>query len=210
MLRNQRGDRGMRPAQTGEVEDDQLRVLDLGGGDGDRLGCGDRMRRLDHEGRYLGARMRGGGRNMQGRFPGRPDWNYDLVLHLLDPEGGRHLDRICVRVRGGSCSTQEEGDVGGATTQFGCCGVRGDGKDSRLGDVLSDDGVAQYGVRVVQHGLGNCARRNEFGKVLRQSRGVFVGHGLAGEWDLVGGADHKRSDVHRCEFGWTCEAGGGR
>ena len=78
------------------------------------------MRRIDHEGRHESARMRAGGRNFQGRFPGLEDRNYDVVLHLLDPECGRHLNRTCVRPRVRSCGgALEKGDVGGSTTQFG-------------------------------------------------------------------------------------------
>lgn len=155
--------------------------------------------------------MRGGGRNFQRRLSRLEDWNVDLVLHLLDPERGRHLDRICVRRWGVSCGgALEKGDVGGPTTQFGACGCCGDGEEGRLGDGLSVVGVAQHGVRVGQSGLGNRARRNEFGEVLRQSWGVRGGSSLAGERDLfAGGADHERSDVHRRD-GWrACDAGGG-
>ena len=156
--------------------------------------------------------MRGWGRNFQWRLPRLEDRNFDFMLHLLDPERGRHLDRICVRRWGRSCGgALEEGDVGGSTTQFGACGCRGDGEKGRLGDGLSVVGVAQHGVRVGQCGLGNRARRNEFGKVLRQSWCVRGGRGLAEERDLVaGGADHERSDVHRRD-GWRpYDAGGGR
>ena len=167
------------------------------------------MRRNNDEGRHLSAWMRGRGRDFQGNS-GLVFRNDDLVLHLFNPECGRHLGRICVRVR---CLgiTLEEGDVGGSATHFGGCGARGDGEKGRLGDVLSVVGVTQHSIRIVQYVLGNRARRNEFAKVLRQSWRVHHGRGLAGKPNLgTGVADHKRSDGYRWDFWRACDAGGGR
>ena len=200
----------MRPGQTGEVEKDHLGILDLDRGDGDCLGRRDLMRRDDHEGRHGSAWMRGRGGDPQGRVPGLVLRYDDLVLYLLDPERGRHLGRVCVRFRGLGVAL-EEGNVGGSAAHFGGGRARGDGEKGRLGDGLSVVGGAQHGVRIVQDGLSDRARRNEFAEVLWQSWRVRRGRFLAGERDLAAGAaDQKRSDV-RFRNGWrACDAGGGR
>ena len=78
----------MRPRQAGEVEQDRLRILDLGGGDGDGRGRGDGMGRIDEEGGHQGAGMRGRGGDREGGFPDLVDGDDELGLDLLDPEGG--------------------------------------------------------------------------------------------------------------------------
>lgn len=86
----------MRPSQTGEVEKHGLRILDLGAADRNRRRRGHIMGRIDHKGWNLSARMRAAGLNLQGRLPGLEDRNVDGVLHLFDPECGRHLNGACV------------------------------------------------------------------------------------------------------------------
>ncbi len=200
----------MRPGQTGEVEKDRLRILDLSRRDGDGFGRFDLVRRVDLEGRHLGAWMRGRGRDFQGGSPGLEDRHDDLVLHLIDPKGGGHLGRVCVGVRARGAALKE-GDVGGSAAQLGGSGARGDGEDGRLCDGLSVVGPAQHVVGIVQHGLGNGARRDKFAEVLRQSCRVRGGRGLAGEANLVAGAaDDEWGHVYRWDDRRACEAGGGR
>ena len=138
----------MRPGQTRKVEEDGLGILDLGRGDGEGLGRGDRVRRNDHEGRYRSAWMRGRGRDLQGQVLGFVLRNDNLVLHFLNPERGRHLDCVCVGV-GGLGNALEKGDIGGPAADFGGGRARGDGEEGRLGDGLSVVGGAQDGVWIV-------------------------------------------------------------
>ena len=199
----------MWPGQTRKVEEDRLGVLDLGRGDGEGLGRCDRVRRNDYEDRYRSAWMRGRGGDLQGEILGFVLRNDNLVLHLFDPECGRHLH--CVRVGvGGLGDALEEGDIGGPAAYFGGLRTRGDGEEGRLGNRLAVVGGTQHGVWIVKHGLGDRAGRDELAEVLRQSRRVGPGRGLADERDLVASADYKRRDVH-FRNGWrACDAGGGR
>lgn len=200
----------MRPGQPGEVEEDHLRILDLGRGDGDGRGRGDGARRVDEEGRHHGARVGERGGDLEGRVPDFVHGDDELVLDLLDPEGGRHLGGAGVGV-GGLLVALEEGDVGGSAADFGGDGGRGDGEEGGFGDGLALEGVAQDGVGVRQHGLGDCARLDEFAEILRQSWCVGSRGGLADERNLAAGiVDDERSDVHRWDGGRTFDAGGGR
>lgn len=92
----------------------------------------------------------------------------ELALDLLDPERGRHLGGAGVGV-GGLLVALEEGDVGGSAADFGGGGCRGDREEGGIGNGLTLEGVTQDGVGIRQHGLGDCARRDEFAEVLRQS-----------------------------------------
>lgn len=187
----------MWPSQTSKVEEDGLRVLNLGGRDSDCLWRGHLMRWIDHENRYLSAWMGGLGCNHHRRLTWLEYWNVDLLFHLLDPERGCHLDRIRVWCWCRTLGALEEGDVGSSTTQPRRSRRRGDCKDSGLGNVLSDIGIAQYGVGIVQYILSNRASSNEGAQVLRQSRGVRLGSVRADKMNLaIWHANRKGPDVN--------------
>lgn len=217
ILRNQRRDRDMRPAQRGEVQKYGLGVLDLGGRDGDGLGRGDGRGRIDDEGRGLEAgrsALDGAGcGNLQRPLPEGVHWNGDLMRHFGDPECGAHRDRVGVGSgRRSGRGAHEEVDVGGPATGLGRGWSGGDFDGGRLVDGLSHIGVAQDGVGVVQDGLGDRSRLDEVGEVLRQSQGILLVGGLVREGDEVGwvAADEERSDVHLGDIGCPRGGAGGR
>lgn len=151
-----------------------------------------------------------GGGNLQGALPEGVHRNGELMRHLGDPEGGRHRHRVCVGpVRRGP---HEEVDVGGPPTGLGRGWHGGDFDGGRLVDGLAHVGVAQDGVRVVQDGLGDGARLDEVGEVLRQPQGVLQVGGLVWERDEVGGVgvDEEWGDVHLGDFGCPRFGAGGR
>ena len=108
------------------------------------------------------------GGDVEGRIPDLVHGDDELALHLLDPERGGHLGGAGVGV-GGLLVALEEGDVGGSAADFGGGGGGGDGEEGGVGDGLALEGVAQDSVGIRQHGLGDCARGDEFAEVLRQS-----------------------------------------
>jgi len=90
--------------------------------------------------------------------------NHKTILHSLDPERCGHLRRIRVRPSRG---TMQESNIGRPTSQLRAYGFGGHGEDKSLGDRLSYIVVAQNGVRVREHGLGDCALGDELAQVLR-------------------------------------------
>lgn len=189
--------------------------MNLDRGDRDRLGRRDRRGRIDDERWRLepgGSALDGAGRgDFQRPLPERVHRNGDLMRHFGDPEGGIHLGGMCVGpLRRSGLGAHEKVDVGRSTAQLGVGGRRGDFDGGRLVDGLAHVGVAQDGVRIVQDGLGDGARLDEGGEVLRQSQGVrqvgfLVGEREGGRWVA---ADRERSDVHFRDV-WRTRGGGG-
>ena len=105
----------------------------------------------------------------------------------FDPENRNHLHGLGVR-----CSrcglAQQEGDVVGSAAEESLRRRRGRGNDDGdcVGDLLFADVIAQQFVGIVQQGLRDGAGGDKAAEILRDSRCVRVGGGLAGERDLLG------------------------
>ena len=207
----------MWPAQRGEIQNHRLGILDLGRGDGDGLGRGDGGGRVDDERGGLeagGFALDGAGRgDFQRPLAQGVHRDGDLVRHFGDPEGGLHRHRVRVgpRRRAGR-GPHEKVDVGRSAPRRGRRRRRGDFDGGRLVDGLAHVGVAQDGVGIVQDGLGDGARLDEVGEVLRQSQGVVQGGGLVRERDEVWrvAADEERRDVLFGDVGRPRSGAGGR
>ena len=148
----------MGPGQTGEVEEDRLRILDLGRSHGDGRGRGDGMRRSHREGLHRGARIRRRRRKYQRRGSDAPDGDDKLVLHRVEPERCCHLDRVGV---GPDAVADEEGYVGGSAAGYGVGRGRGDGEDGCAGDGFAEIVIEQYGIWIVQYSLVDGSRGDE-------------------------------------------------
>lgn len=117
--RNQRSHRDMWPAERREVQQHQLRVLDLRLGDLDCLRCLYRDRGIDQKRRDGLARED----LIRGDEHGRVTWiewrNGDSRFHLLNPEGRFHLNGICIRCGDGGISQQKRNVVGASAKWAG-------------------------------------------------------------------------------------------
>ena len=122
-------------------------ILDLGGGDRDGLRRRDRGGRIDDEGRRLEPRrstLYGAGSGNLHRSLAERVYRYgELVRDFGDPERGVHLGGLGVWPRGGSGrGALEKVNVGGAATELGGFGARGDLDGGVFCDGLAGVGVA--------------------------------------------------------------------
>ena len=175
----------MRPGRRTKDEIHRLPILDLDRLDLDSRGRGDRLGRGDCERRHRRSGMRGGsgddGRGIL-RLARRDG---DGVLRHLNPEGGIHLDGICIRA-GLSCSrrshgrAEEKGDVVGPPTYVGGHLRRGNVEGAGLQNILALKVVAQHLGRIVEDVLRNGASGDEGAQIDRQAVLAGRGRGLAG------------------------------
>ena len=175
----------MRPGRRTKDEIHRLPILDLDRLDLDSRGRGDRLGRVDRERRHRCSRMRGGSGDDGRGILGLARRDGDGVLRHLDPEGGIHLDGICIRA-GLSCSrrsrgrAEEKGDVAGPPTYVGSHLRRGDVEGAGPQDILPLEVVAQHQGRVVEDVLRNGTRGDKGAQVDRQAVLAGRGRDLAG------------------------------
>lgn len=96
LLWHQRRARDMRPGQSGEIQKHHLRILDLIRSDRDGRGRGNGARGVDEKSRHDGARVGQRGGDLKGWVSDFVHGDDELVLDLLDPEGGGHLGGVGV------------------------------------------------------------------------------------------------------------------
>src|SRR5579864_410428 len=186
----------MRPSKALEVQEDRLRVLNLGEMNRNLARLIQLQRRLYGESSRTLTRSACGGTEQVGRLAWLDRWHLNHLFYGFNPENRRHLHGVGIR-RSGRSLAQQEGYVVGSTPEGHGrrLGVNDDG--NRLDDLLFADMIAQQRVGIVQNGLRNGAGGDKAGQVLRDPCRFCVSGGLAGELDPVRGvSDSERCDVY--------------